>query len=94
MKRVRLTTVDNPYNPFDDFESWFMFDIEKGYYSCSKLARISNIDESMSDIEQNNALEEAIDRLIEIDPLDLYTKVYKEDDEEDLSDEEDDSGGV
>ena len=26
-----LTTVDNPFDPFEQFTSWFMFDEEKGY---------------------------------------------------------------
>ena len=80
MKRVRITTIDNPFNPFKDFKSWFLFDVEKGYDSCSKLARISETSYDMSDVEEQNELERAIDRLIEIDPLDIYTKVYEEDD--------------
>ena len=28
--KCMLTTFDNPYNPFDEFTSWFMFDEEKG----------------------------------------------------------------
>lgn len=82
-RRVRLTTIDNPYNPFDDFTSWFMFDIEKGYYSCSKLARLTNILEDMSEDEETNEVEKGIDRLIEIDPLDLYKKVVIEDQTDD-----------
>ena len=38
---VMLSTIDNPFNPFDDFDSWFHYDIEKGYNSCSYLARIA-----------------------------------------------------
>lgn len=77
-RRVSITTVDNPFDPIEDFASWFDFDIEKGYYTCSKLARISNVTDEMTEIEENEEVERAIDRLIEIDPLDLYRKVIKE----------------
>lgn len=77
-KKVNITTIDNPFDPFDDFTSWYMFDIEKGYYTCSKLARLSNVTDDMSTIEENNEIERAIDRLIAIDPLDIYKKVTKD----------------
>ena len=73
-----LTTIDNPYNPFKQFDSWFLFDVEKGYNSCGKLARIANVSESMSEIEFNNEIDSAIDKLIKVDFLDIYKKVTKE----------------
>lgn len=79
MKRqVNITTIDNPFNPFDEFDSWFMFDIENGYYTSSKLARLVNLDDSMTEKEEDEEIERAIDRLIEIDPLDIYKKIVKE----------------
>ena len=78
-KQVTITTIDNPFNPFDDFDSWFMFDIEKGYYSSSKLARLTNLTDDMTEKEENEEVERAVDRLIEIDPLDIYIKVTRED---------------
>lgn len=81
-KRVSITTIDNPFDPFDDFASWFDFDVEKGYYTCSKLARIANTSEEMTEEEENQAIEDAINRLIEIDPLDLYKKVVKEEEKD------------
>lgn len=76
-KRVSITTIDNPFDPFDDFASWFDYDIEKGYYTCSKLARISETFDDMTQKEETEAIEEAIDKLISIDPLDLYRKVIR-----------------
>lgn len=86
-KRVSITTIDNPFDPIEDFASWFDFDVEKGYYTCSKLARISNVSDDMTQIEEDKEVERAIDRLIEIDPLDLYRKVIKEDNNTTQSDE-------
>lgn len=78
MRKVNITTTDNPFNPFDDFTSWFMFDTEKGYYTSSKLARLTNLEEGMSEVEEDEEIERAIDRLIEIDPLDIYIKIERD----------------
>ena len=74
---VRITTIDNPYDPFTEFDKWFDFDVEKGYYTCSKLARLSNVTEDMTDKELIEEEQRVIDRLIEIDPLDFYKKIKK-----------------
>ena len=78
LRQTNITTIDNPFNPFDDFDSWFMFDIEKGYYTSSRLARLVNLTDDMTEKEENEEIERAIDRLIEIDPLDIYIKVVRE----------------
>jgi hypothetical protein len=78
MNRIfTITTIDNPYDPFDDFTQWYMYDVEKGYNTCSKLARLSKVEDDMSSEEKDIAVEQAIDRLIEIDPLDIYQKVER-----------------
>ena len=78
IRQTNITTIDNPFNPFDDFTSWFMFDIEKGYYTSSKLARLTKLTDDMTDKEESEEIERAIDRLIEIDPLDIYIKIVRE----------------
>lgn len=83
-----LTTLDNPFNPFEDFVSWFMFDVEKGYYSCSRLARITNITDDMTRKEESDEIERAIDEIIKYDPLNIYIKVSEE---EDLTEKETDT---
>lgn len=77
-RQVCITTIDNPFDPFDDYLSWFLFDIEQGYYTSSKLARLVKTNEEMTEIEEFEEIERAIDRLIEIDPLDIYIKKVRE----------------
>lgn len=77
-RECMLTTFDNPFNPFEDFTSWFMFDIEKGYYTCSMLGRIVNLQEDFSQKEENEEVERAIDEIIKNDFLNMYKKVTRE----------------
>lgn len=77
-RHVNITTIDNPFDPFEDFKSWFQYDIEKGYYTSSKLARLANTRSDMSEKEEIEEIERAIDRLIEIDPLAIYVKLTRE----------------
>jgi hypothetical protein len=74
---VMLTTFDNPYDPFDDFIKWFLFDIEKGYYTCNLLARIARYSEDFSTIEEKLDMERAIDEIIDNDFLNIYKKVVR-----------------
>ena len=79
-KQVALTTLDNPFNPFTEFDKWLQFDNEKGYNSCSYLARIAKTSDQLSDYENNLALERAIDDIIAEHNNQIYTKVYNTDD--------------
>ena len=76
-KECMITTFDNPYNPFDDFTSWFMFDIEKGYNTCSYLGRIVNLSDDLCQKEVDEEVERAIDEIIFYDFRNIYKKVYK-----------------
>lgn len=77
--RCMLTTSDNPYDPFEQFQSWFLFDVEKGYNSCAYLGRIARTSEQLSDEENNIIVEEAIDEIIKYDFRNIYKKVKRTD---------------
>lgn len=77
MEEVMITTIDNPYDPFEEFTQWDLFDKEKGYNTTSRLARLVNLTDEMTQQEENEAVEIAIDRLIELDFLDIYRKVKR-----------------
>lgn len=72
-----LTTFDNPFDPFDEFVPWFLFDVEKGYNTCSRLARIARYSEEFSTIEDKLETERAIDEIIDNDFLCIYKKVTR-----------------
>lgn len=72
--RCRLTTFDNPYDPFQQFDQWFLFDEEKGYHTCAYLGRIARISEQMTDDENAAEIERAIDEIIKFDFRNIYKK--------------------
>ena len=73
-----LTTFDNPFDPFEDFARWFVFDSEKGYNTCGLLAIVSGTSDSFIEEVNDDLNEEAIDSIIENDFLNIYKKITKE----------------
>lgn len=73
-----LTTYDNPYSPFTQFELWFKFDMMLGYDSCTLLNKTSAINTIQSEeINEKDSLD-AIDYIVKQNPL-IYRKVLKSD---------------
>lgn len=70
-----LTTTDNPFNPETQFDQWFAFDEQKGYHTCSYLARIARTVSGMSDIDYETAIDQAIDEICRFNFDGIYTKV-------------------
>ena len=75
--KVMLTTIDNPFDPFEDFNSWYMFDVLHGYNSCAYLARIAKTSEQFTEFENAIELENAIDEIIKHDFMNMYVKLKK-----------------
>ena len=75
--KCKITTFDNPYDPFTNWDEWFMFDESKGYSTCSKLARIAKTTDDMSEAEIIKENERAIDELIKYDFMNIYKKVKR-----------------
>ena len=75
---VMLTTIDNPFDPFEQFTSWFLFDVEKGYNTCSRLARIAQLSDEFSEKETNEEIERAVDEIIKYDFMNIYKKVKRQ----------------
>lgn len=70
-----LTTSDNPYNPFTDFDKWYAFDEAAGYRTTSFLARIVITSPHLGPPDQDEAIELAIDEIVRENVLGIYEKV-------------------
>lgn len=77
-RKAMITTKDNPYDPFENFSQWFIYDVEKGYNSCSYLGRIAKTSDALSEQENDKIVEEAIDEIIKFDFLNIYEKKIRE----------------
>lgn len=79
MEPTMITTLDNPYNPFTQFDEWYAFDEAKGYHTCSYLARIAKTSNELSEKENLIEQEKAIDEIISLNLLGIYKKVKESD---------------
>ena len=59
-----LTTVDNPFDPFTQFDEWYAMDQRLGYNTPGLLAAVAYQSDEMSDIDQLVVVQQAIDQII------------------------------
>lgn len=78
MEAHMLTTIDNPNNPFTHYDEWMGWDMWMGYNTNGLLARIANTSDALSDTENQEEVERAMNRIIELDPFGLFIKVNAE----------------
>lgn len=72
-----LTTKDNPFDPFDQFDDWFNFDEQQGYHTCSYLGRIVRTSDEMSDEQVSREVNRAVDEILRYDFAGIYKKVKR-----------------
>lgn len=73
-----LTTFDNPFNPFVDFSSWYMFDCEMKHNTCGRLARLADFDSEMTEAEVNEEKERVMDFIVKYDLEGIFFKGTEE----------------
>lgn len=75
MVRCFLTTIDNPYDPYEQFERWYQYDMDHGYNSSGLLMRLAETSSQFTDNENAYEIEKAIDKIVANDPLNIYKKL-------------------
>ena len=73
-----LTTMDNPWNPFDNWDEWYAYDTRVGHHTTAYLARCVHNSDEISLADQHLVIEQAIDEIVQINANGLYKKVTRE----------------
>lgn len=75
---VALTTTDNPYDPIDEYDKWYVYDTQVlGYCTDSYLDRIAKTSPEMSDENYYAEIDRAIDEILKYNLTGKYKKVVK-----------------
>lgn len=75
MGDVFITTYDNPFDYFTQFEEWLNFDRQMGYFTLEYVGRLARVADDMSDETERLELERVLDSILEWNG-DMYKKVY------------------
>jgi hypothetical protein len=72
-----LTTEDNPYNPFTEFDKWNAFDTSQGYNTLALLARVTSTSDELSELDNDQAITFAIDEIVNENVSGIHTIVFE-----------------
>jgi hypothetical protein len=72
-----LSTIDNPFNPIDDYDKWFSYDVSHGYNTSNWLGNLAKTSDLLSNEDNMKEIEDAIDEIVNVDP-NFYIKVTKQ----------------
>lgn len=76
---VALTTIENPYDPFEQSDAWLAYDMRLPCSATSFLAAYtSTVPSDLPQAVIEREIDAAIDRIIEDDPLGRFKKVVRE----------------
>jgi len=73
-----LTTIDNPWNPYTDWDEWYAFDQAHGYDTPGYLARVSGFSSNLSEPDQELAISRAIEEIVQLNILGIYKKIFRD----------------
>ena len=76
-EEIMLTTIDNPFDPFTQFQDWYTFDCGKRYDTYNYLDRVVNVTKDMTKKEVDEAYNQGMKDIVFYNP-ELYRIVSKE----------------
>lgn len=74
-----LTTYDNPYDPFAEWDEWYSWDQNAGYHTPGLLARVARTSDELSEADQHLALQQAMEEIVRENVSGVHRKVKRGD---------------
>jgi len=72
-----LTTVDNPFDPFTQWDEWYSFDTRHGYHTAGLLARIVITSDELSEADRAQAIQLGIEEIVRENVSGMHKKVAR-----------------
>lgn len=72
------TTIDNPYDPFEQFDDWLKYDMERGYGTSEMLARLAITSDDYTEEQNQKIINDAVDVMTSGNLFVQWTKVTKD----------------
>lgn len=71
-----VTTIDNPWNPFTNYDQWLNWDNRFGWKTPQWVAFFSFTSSKEDEEEYERDIDDAFNRLVEFNPYGVHVKVY------------------
>lgn len=72
-----VTTEDNPFDYWDQFEKWYAFDTNQGYNTLSYVMREAVVSDDMPDSMVSREMERAVDEIVALNLTGNYKKISR-----------------
>ena len=68
-KETMVTTIDNPWNPFTNWDEWYAYDEWHGYHTCSLVDRLMpNTNDAISEKLYDDLLDDVNNDIVRLNP--------------------------
>lgn len=72
---MMLSTTDNPFDPFTQWDEWFAYDVSHGHKTCEYLDRVCVTSDDLSAPIEQEDIHRAMKTIVDEDPLGIYILV-------------------
>lgn len=78
MIKVGITTIDNVFDPIDDFDRWWKEDRRLQHKTLERMSILGEFSDELSPLDESQEIERVCKRMMELFPHEGYRLVTKE----------------